>query len=209
VTQGLRVIALLVLPATAVFVAAAHAVTDVALFGASADGSTQVATALMGFAPGLIGYGGFLLATRAFYAAGNTRTPALVNAGMVVAASVGMAVIAAVVPDRRLVGALGLVHSVAYVGATVVLVAMLRHHVPFRIGPGFGRAAASALLGAALAGVAIAGVDSVVDGTGRAASLGMLVVAVAVGGALYAVVQRLAGGVRPAAFVDLLRSGPS
>lgn len=192
VTQGMSVIALLVLPASAVFIAAAFPVTEVTLFGASAGaGTTQVARALTGFAPGLVGYGGFLLATRAFYAAGDTRTPALLNAGLVVVAGGAMVGTTAVIGPRFTVAALGLVHSAAYLAGTALLLVMLGRRVPFRARRGFGRTALTALAGAVLAGLAMAGVQQVVTGTGRGDALLSLAAALGAGGVLYAAVQLL------------------
>jgi putative peptidoglycan lipid II flippase len=209
VTQGLRVIAMLVLPASAVFIAGAASVTELTLFGASGgSGTAQVARALVGFAPGLVGYGGFLLATRAFYAAGDTRTPAIVNAAIVAAGSGSMIVTATLVAPRHLVAALGLAHSAIYVVGTAALFVLLRQRTPFRPHAGLARSMATSLAGA----VAVAGVVASVQGwspaAGRAGGAAVLLVALAAGGPVYLGVQRL-GGLRPATFVELVRSGPS
>ncbi len=211
-TQGLRVIAVFVLPASAAFVAAAGPITDIALFGASAGaGAGQVARALMGFAPGLVGYGGFLLATRGFYAAGDTRTPAMLNVAVVVAAGLAMVAVAEVAAPRYMVAALGLVHSVAYVAGTAVLLVLLGRRIPFRAGQGFIGGIAAALVGAVAAGVVIGavqqGITAALDGSdGRGEALLVLTVAVTAGAFVYLVIQRLAG-LQPSSFIALLRSG--
>ena len=212
-TQGLRVIALLVLPASATFIAAAGPITEVTLYGASAGaGTAQVARALVGFAPGLVGYGGFLLATRAFYAAGDTRSPALVNVGLVAVSGVAMIGVAEATAPRYMVAALGIVHSVSYIAGTAALLALLRRRVPFRTGGGFGRTALTALVGAVAASLMISGVERMIAGAltggGRPGALLALIVAVAAGAVLYIGIQRVAG-IRASAFLDLVRPGRS
>lgn len=208
VTQGMRVIALLVLPASAVFVAGAHAITDVTLFGASGGaGSAQVARALVGFAPGLIGYGGFLLATRAFYAAGDTRTPALVSAVVAAGGSGAMFLVGAAVANRYLVAAVGVVHSAVYVAGTVALLWLLRLRLPFRPLPGLVRALLTSGGAAVAAGLAVAAVQRAVTDPDRMVTAALLAAAVVSAGFVYLGIQRLAG-LRPRVFIELLRSGP-
>ncbi|MFP5321487.1 MAG: lipid II flippase MurJ, partial [Acidimicrobiia bacterium] len=85
VERGVRAIAYFVLPVAAALVALADPLTTVTLFGEAAEGGDElVRRALVGFAPGLIGYGLFYFLTRILYALDDTRTPAVVHAGVVV-----------------------------------------------------------------------------------------------------------------------------
>ncbi|MDQ4068861.1 MAG: hypothetical protein M3203_05230, partial [Actinomycetota bacterium] len=81
--RGARSILFLVLPAAALLVALARPGLRLIEVGAlDGAGSTLVARALAAYALGLGGYALLHLLTRASYAAGDTRTPALVNVGV-------------------------------------------------------------------------------------------------------------------------------
>lgn len=208
VRRGVTSIGLFVLPATAGLVALAGPLTDVALFGnVGADGADLVADAIVGFAPGLVGYGLFYFFTRMLYAWDDARTPAVVHAGVVVIGVVAMAV-AAVVVDDGLVSALAWVHSVTYLVGAAVLGTLVgrrlrRHHSSVRLW----RALVPQAVGAGVAIVAMAGVAGLLDADGRIEASATLAVAGAVGLGLHVVVQTALGGPRPSALLSLLRPG--
>jgi putative peptidoglycan lipid II flippase len=92
-------------------------------------GVELAARVLDAYAIGLVGYAGFHLLTRASYAAGDTRTPTLVNAAITAGGSalmVGLFVLAS--GDDR-VAVLGLAHSVAMLAAAAALWVLVRRRV--------------------------------------------------------------------------------
>lgn len=165
-------------------------------------GPSLLAGALLGLAFGVPVYGGFLLLTRAAYALGDSRTPALASLGSAVAGAVGM-VAAGVVWDgtARLV-AIGLAHSAAYGLGAVGLARALR--------PSLGSVAAWAhlrsVLGAALVGGGAWAALDAWQPQGRLPSLAAVVVAAAGAGAVYVVLVR-ALGLGPGAAPALHRPG--
>lgn len=184
--ESARTVAFLILPAGALLVALAGPGLRVVELGAlDAGGTTLVARALATYALGLAGYAWLQLLTKASYAAGDTRTPALVNLGVAVGGSALMVVLfESAVGAGRLV-ALGIAHSVAMVGGAVVLGLALRRRVgvPWPVGATLGRS----LAGAIAAGVAAHVVAGTVPSDSRAGAL----LAVGLGGAAGAVVYLL------------------
>jgi putative peptidoglycan lipid II flippase len=115
--------AALLLPVTAVFVVLAEPLADLLAFGQAreGDGIELIAAAIASLGTGLLAYGAYLLFARAFYALGDSRTPAIVS---LAAAAVGVAVM--VVAGRTaegpaLVAWLGVGHTVGFLLAAVVL----------------------------------------------------------------------------------------
>lgn len=110
----------------------------------------MLAGGLIGFAPGLIGFGIFLLLTRAFYALQDTRTPALVNVVATSLAALAMIVGIQLVSDELRVGAMSLGFSLGQTfGAAVLAVLLYRRGVArdsplARLGAQFGRRLAAA-----------------------------------------------------------------
>ena len=85
------------------------------------EGADLVARVLLAFALGLPAYSAFLVFTRAFYATGDARTPALVNAASVTLASALGAILFFQLPERWSVAGLALGHSIAFTLGAVVL----------------------------------------------------------------------------------------
>jgi putative peptidoglycan lipid II flippase len=160
--RGARSIAFLVLPASALLVALARPGLRLIELGALDDaGSRLVAHALAAYALGLAGYAGLHLLTRASYAAGDTRTPALVNVGIAVGGSAAMLALFSLASGTgtgRMV-AIGVAHSVAMVAGAVTLAVLLRRRIgaPWPVGATVARSAAGAVA-AGLAAAAVAGV---------------------------------------------------
>lgn len=117
-----------------------------------------LAGGLIGFAPGLLGYGLFALHSRALYARGETRLAAastVVGWGAVAVASVVLS--AAFAPQRRVV-ALTVANSVGMLLLGAVLLVVLARRAGRPALAGTGRAGLAALVAAtagALAGIAI------------------------------------------------------
>jgi putative peptidoglycan lipid II flippase len=127
---GLDGMAMLLLPVSAAFVALAEPVMRVLAVGNSRDGVDLFAAALASLGVGLFTYGVFLLLARAFYALGDSRTPALVAAGSAVLGCAVM-VIGGLNAETGAgtVAAIGLGHSAAYLVGALVLGVLLRRRV--------------------------------------------------------------------------------
>lgn len=175
---GLRMMALVVLPASAGYVALAQPIVGIMpLGGASVDTTASI---LVAFAAGLTGFSIYLFTLRGFYALQDTRTPFLVNLGEN-AVNVVLAV-----PFLAWWGIQGLAasYAVAYLVAAVVAVVVLGRRV--------GRLVDAELLGTLLRiGVAAAACGAsawvVSRAVGPAAWL-ELVAGVVVGGGVYVAV---------------------
>ena len=150
VGAGVRAIATVSLVSGAFLVAAAPLVARVIAISDRAGDPDVLAGGLIGFAPGLIGFGIFLLLTRAFYALDDTRTPALVNVVATSLAALAMIVGIQLVSDELRVGAMSLGFSLGQTfGAAVLAVLLYRRGVArdsplARLGAEFGRRLAAA-----------------------------------------------------------------
>lgn len=125
--DGLAMLAFVLLPVAAFLVVAAGPVADTTLrYGVmTGGGAALVARVLAAFALGLPAYSAFLVFTRAYYALGDTKTPALVNVVTVGVSSAVGATLFFVVPQPWAVAGLALGHSIAFLGGTMVLVRLL------------------------------------------------------------------------------------
>jgi putative peptidoglycan lipid II flippase len=114
--------AVLVLPASAVLAAVALPAMQVVLFGrAAGSGPALVAAALAALGIGLYPYGAFLLLSRAYYARGDSRTPALVAIATGVVGVLVMIAGAALTEGSARVAALGIGHTASFVVGGAVL----------------------------------------------------------------------------------------
>jgi putative peptidoglycan lipid II flippase len=187
--RGARSIAFLVLPASALLIALARPGLRMIQLGALDEaGGGLVAPALAAYAVGLIGYAALHLLTRASYAAGDTRTPALVNMAVAVSGSVLMLVLFGLVADSptgRMV-AIGVAHSVALVAGAVALGTAVRRRVgvAWPVGATLARSAA----GAVAAGLAARGVAVLVPSDGRLGATVAVVLGLAAGAGAYLLV---------------------
>ncbi len=120
--SGAELIALFVIPVAIAFVAIAPAVARGLSFGpTAAAGSANLARVVVGFAPGIIGYGLLGFFARVLYARDDARTPTIVNLAAGIVGVVAMVVVSGVVPRRSLVGALAACEAAAYVVSAAVL----------------------------------------------------------------------------------------
>ena len=207
VERGVRAIAYFVLPVAAGLVALARPAGSMALFGETTpDGVDLVVASLVGFAPGLLGYGIFYFLSRVFYALDDTHTPAVVH-GVVVA----FGVIAMVVSSRSAegaarIGALAWSHSVTYLAGALILLVLVGRRLRPRP-PAVRRTVGTGIVAAVLAGVVMATVAAVLPLEGRTGDLAEVLVAGTVGLVAYVVVQQLLGGTRLRTVVELVRPG--
>ncbi len=191
---ALDAMAVLIVPVSGALVALALPIMRVAAFGqaTTAGGVGLLAMALATFAVGLYTYSTFLLFARAYYALGDSRTPALV-AVISAVAGIGVMVLGGLLTSgRTTVAFLGLGHSLAYaVGAVVLWLGLARRTGHLVVPASLGR---SILVTAPLALGAWALVR-LIDPAGRVMT-GLLVAGiVAAGGVVYVAALRALGGV--------------
>jgi putative peptidoglycan lipid II flippase len=165
-SQGLRMTAVVVLPAAAGYLAIALPITRLILgHGQFRAGAVEVtAQTLRAFALGLVFFAAFQLLTRTFYSMQDSRTPALIN---VASASVNIALDLLYVNGLGLgVQGLALGHASTYTFSTIVSILVLRRRLGRldgrriassvgRIGVGAAAAAAAAWSVARLVGHAV------------------------------------------------------
>lgn len=129
--DGLGMLAFILLPTAAAMVAVAEPMSQISLqYGSmTVSGATLVGRVLAAFAVGLPTYSAFLVFTRAYYALGDTRTPAIVNAITVALAASGGALLFTVLPDEWKVPGLALGHSIGFLAGSVILTRLFTKHV--------------------------------------------------------------------------------
>jgi putative peptidoglycan lipid II flippase len=179
-----RTVVFLLAPAAALVVALGRPALSVIRLGhLDAAGTALAARVLAAYGLGLVAYAGFQLLTRAAYATGDTRTPALVNLGVAAAGSSLMVGLFALASGGDRVVALGLAHSAAMVGGSAALLVVVAHRVGERcLAPGaLGRALACGVA-AGVVGRMVA--DRVPTG-GRAGALAAAALGGAAGLAVY------------------------
>lgn len=208
-TDGLRAVLLLTALPAAALVALSRPLSELFLFGAGAAGAEQIAGAIAGFGPGLVGYGALIFLTRASYAAGDTRTPALVHVVVLVGGATTMVVAAHVVAADHRVAAIAAAHSAAYLVGALLLLRPARAAAGAASGVPLVGSVAVTAFSAAVAGVAMALVLPPLPGVSRSDALLAVGVAGATGLAAYAAAQALVGGVRLGTVPALLRGRPA
>lgn len=204
--DGLRAVLLLSAPAAAALVALGRPLAELVSLGEAAGGSGQIAGAIAGFGPGLVGYGVLAFLTRASYAAGDTRTPALVHLGVLVAGAVVMVVASTVTDDTDRVAWLAAAHSGAHLLGALALARPSRPAFGHPVGVNLARSFATTAAAATAAGLVMVVAVQALDGPGRPQAAVALVVAGIAGLGTYLGAQRLAG-VRPGTIPALLRGG--
>jgi putative peptidoglycan lipid II flippase len=183
---GLRATAMLMLPATAVYLVLADPLAEVLLqHGVAKEASARlVADVLRLFAVGLVPFAAFLLLSRAFYARQDNRTTALWN---ILAVGVTVALDFALYPLWDVRG-LALAHSLGFVvGAAVLAVILTRRVGDLDVRRSLGelvKVAAAAIL-AADAMLAVVALSEWALDAGDARALVQLVVGGLAGGAVF------------------------
>ncbi|HZK49955.1 MAG TPA: lipid II flippase MurJ, partial [Actinomycetota bacterium] len=209
--DGLRMLAFILLPTAAIMLAGASAISKLTLeYGVMTEsGAELVARVLAAFVIGLPTYSTFLVVTRAFYAMSDTKTPALVNGGAVVIASIlGVALFGAVDAEWS-VPTLALAHSVAFAVAAVVLLHLLSR----RLGAvatrdlkvGVGRSFGASLLALAVAGA----ITIALPASTKLEALVNFLVASGAGLGVYVAVMVMTGAPELRRFTALVRRGES
>jgi putative peptidoglycan lipid II flippase len=186
VREGLGMLAFLLVPIAAFLAVAARPIAELTLqYGVmTGTGATLVARVMTAFAVGLPTYSAFLALTRGFYALGDTRTPAVVNAlSVAVSAALGAGLFL-IAPSGWKVAGLAAGHSVGFaLGA-----ALLKQSLTRRVGvetPRPARGTRRALLIGALAFGAMAFVHALMPADGKPVALADVVVTAGAGAAVY------------------------
>jgi putative peptidoglycan lipid II flippase len=185
--DGLAMLAFVLVPLAAFLVIASGPLTQITLnYGVMTDAGARLVGRVLGaFALGLPCYSTFLVTTRAFYAVGDAKTPALVNAGVIAGASAIGAALFLSLSDEWAVAGLAAGHSIGFAVGSFVLARAARRR--------FGAIGSDALTGSwvravaasAVAAVAMGGIALVLDGSSQGAALLELVAIAAVGAAAY------------------------
>ena len=151
--RSLRSVVLAMAGAAAVLAVVAVPVARLLVDGApGADRTASLARAVVAFAPGLVGYGLLALLSRARYALGDSRGPAVAAVvGWLGVAAADLALVAAL-PDADRVVLLGVGNTLGVTVAGALLLLRVRHDVA---GSGAGRTALAGAVGAGLAGLAL------------------------------------------------------
>jgi putative peptidoglycan lipid II flippase len=188
VSDGVRLVSFLVLPASAVMAALARPALQVMQLGAlDAAGAALVARVVAAYAVGLVGWSALQLLTRAAYAAHDTRTPTLVAAGLT---TFGVALMvwwfSRSSGDDRVV-VLGLAYSTAMIAGAAALLILLARHI-HRALP-VGRSLVRSLVCAAAAYGAARLVVELVPSSSRVEAALTVVVGTALSLAVYAGLQ--------------------
>ena len=185
--EGLSMLAFILVPVGAFLIAVAGPLSDVTLrYGVMTDdGARLVGRVIKLFAIGLPAYSSFLVFTRAFYSLGDTKTPALVNAGTVVVASVLAAVFFVSLPDGWEVPGLALGHSLGFLLGAIVLGRILARRVGGIGGPRLRQAVARAVIVALVALGVMVVIERAMGGTSNVAALIELVVTAGAGAIVY------------------------
>lgn len=182
--EGMRMMSFILIPIAAGMIAIAGPLARLTLdYGVMTQrGAALVARVIAGFVVGLPTYSAFLILTRAYYALGNTKTPALVNAVAVAASSALGTLLFFVLPDRWSVAGLAAGHSLGFAIGAAVLLRVFTSGVGRIGGAGVRRAVVTALgVSAGALAVMVALRLALPDGS-RFQSLASLVVC-AIGGA--------------------------
>lgn len=186
--------AVLVVPVSAALVALALPIMRVAAFGQAtrAGGVELLSAGLAALAVGLYAYSAFLLFARAYYALGNSRTPATVAIGSAVVGIAVMVVAAEVSSGPETVAAIGAGHTIAYTAGALVLAVGLRRRT--RGESLWPRCLWRATVAAGLVGAGTWGVVQVAGSIGRWESAALLVGVLAIGAPTYVVLLRALHG---------------
>jgi putative peptidoglycan lipid II flippase len=186
--EGVRMMAFVLIPTAAGMLVVAGPLARLTLdYGVMTEsGSALVARVMAGFVIGLPTYAAFLILTRAYYALGDTKTPALVNAGAVVASSAAGAALFFWLPDRWSVAGLALGHSAGFALGAAVLLRAFASGIGRIGGPEVRRAVLSAGAVAVVAAGLMAGARAVLPDDNHLQAVLNLVVTVLVGMVAYA-----------------------
>jgi putative peptidoglycan lipid II flippase len=185
--DGLKMLAFILLPTAAILLATSGPLARVTLqYGVmTGTGAALVARVIACFSIGLPGYSTFLVLTRGYYAMGDTKTPALVNAATVVFASVVGASLFALLPTRWAVAGLALGHSLAFSMGAIALGLLISRRTHPIADPSFSLSLRRSLVVTVVAALVMVGVTVVLPSASKVQSLISFALAIAAGIGLY------------------------
>jgi putative peptidoglycan lipid II flippase len=185
--SGLEMLAFILFPVAALLAVGSGLIARAVLeFGAMTEGGAAlVGRVLAAFAIGLPAYSGFLVLTRALYALGDAKTPALVNGLAVVVSSMAGAALFWVLPEPWSVPGLAAGHSAGFTVGLVVLAVALARKVPETRGELRTASVTRSLMVAGFAGAAMLVLRVLLPDTSRASVALSLLAIVACGGVIY------------------------
>ena len=209
--DAMKVLFFILAPMAAGLLVAAEPVARVTLqYGLmTSSDAALVGRIIAAFAIGLPTYSAFLVLTRAYYALGDPKTPALVNAvAVAVAAGSGAALFFALERDWSVPG-LAMGHSLGFVAGTALLILLLRsRRIAIAVRDVYLSVGLS-LLGAVLAGAVMAGIGALLpDGTRVQAGV-TLVAMIVVGAGVYLGAMVAAGSSELSRLVESVRKKKS
>ncbi len=187
--DGLGMLGFILIPIAALLLAVGEPLAEVTLrYGVMTDaGARLVGRVIQAFALGLPTYSCFLVFTRAFYAIGDTKTPALVNAMTVAVASALGAVLFLSLPRGWEVPGLALGHSAGFLLGAVVLGRSLMRRAGGRGSVQLRRALARSTVLAVVALGVMASISSLIPRGSNVAALSALAITSAMGALVYLV----------------------
>jgi putative peptidoglycan lipid II flippase len=189
---ALDAMAMLIVPVSAAMIVLARPGMTVFAFGEAAEnGVALLAAGVASLGIGLFAYSAFLTLARAYYALGDSRTPAVVALITGVGGVVAMGVGVLLTEGAARVAALGIGHTIAYTAGALVLGVGLSRRTGHAIVP---RALPRAVALSVVIGGAGWWVASVLHPSGRVANALMCAGIVAAGGVLYLLGVRVTGG---------------
>jgi putative peptidoglycan lipid II flippase len=183
---GMRLMALVVLPAATGYVVLARPIVSALLERGALEAASAELTAdvLAAFATGLFGFSTYLFALRGFYARRDTKTPFLLN----VAQNTLQVVLALALEPVLGVPGLAVAYAVSYSAAAVLALVVLRKLGGGRLdGRRVARSVAKVLVACVVMAVAVMAVSRFVGDDDGAGAIVRTVVGVLVGGATFAV----------------------
>ena len=184
--DGLAMLAFVLAPVSIALVVTAQPIARLTLeYGVmTRTGGELVARVLAAFALGLPTYSAFLALTRAFYARGDTKTPALINAAAVLLGGAAGAALFFAVPEKWAVPGLAAGHSVGFAFGAVMLAVALARQGAARF-PGLVPVLARTALVTALAGLVMVVVHRALPDASRGAALLNVVTTLGAGAIAY------------------------
>jgi putative peptidoglycan lipid II flippase len=185
--DGLAMLSFILVPTAAFMLVAAGPIARITLeYGVmTVSGAGLVARVLAAFAIGLPAYSAFLVLTRAYYALGDARTPAIVNAVTIAISSVLGAALFYVLEDRWAVPGLAVAHSVAFLAGAVILTYTLSGRAGPILGAGLRSSAARSLIVGGAALIVMVAVHGLLPETSKAQALVNLGATGAAGAVVY------------------------
>jgi putative peptidoglycan lipid II flippase len=189
-SNGLRLVAVILIPGALGLIALARpvAVTAFAHGAFTVEDAELTGRVLVAFACGLLPFSAFQLLARVFYWLEDSRTPALVNYAVNGVNVVAVLVMAATLDGSRLVIGMAAGYAVSYVVGALLLAVLLRRRLGGLDGRRIVRTLVRALLAGGVAALGAYGVEAIVRtvaGGAKAGAVAAVLLAVAVGGALY------------------------